>query len=140
MWYSSVGTIPSGWHLCDGSTGTPDLRDKFIPCAGSSYNVGATGGVSTFSIYGTIGIGSTILTTAQIPAHTHDITDNYNERMYSGIYAHDGTTHLTRVEYAAADTGSTGGNAGHTHPASLSLDAVACLPPYYALCYIKKTS
>lgn len=39
-----VGNIPPGWHLCDGSAGTPDLRDKFIVGAGSSFAVDAEGG------------------------------------------------------------------------------------------------
>jgi hypothetical protein len=30
LWYGSVATIPSGWALCNGSNGTPDLRDKFV--------------------------------------------------------------------------------------------------------------
>jgi hypothetical protein len=30
MWSGTVATIPSGWLLCNGSSGTPDLRDRFI--------------------------------------------------------------------------------------------------------------
>lgn len=37
LWYGSVVSIPSGWHLCDGSAGTIDLRNKFVPCAGDTY-------------------------------------------------------------------------------------------------------
>lgn len=44
LWYGSIETIPSGWHLCDGTMGTPDLRDMFVPCAGTSYTPGQTGG------------------------------------------------------------------------------------------------
>lgn len=33
MWNGSVATIPSGWHLCDGTVGTPDLRNQFVICA-----------------------------------------------------------------------------------------------------------
>jgi len=44
IWSGSIGSIPAGWLLCDGSGGTPDLRDKFVPGAGTSYAVGATGG------------------------------------------------------------------------------------------------
>lgn len=44
LWYGSVETIPSGWHLCDGTMGTPDLRDKFVPGAGGSYSPGDSGG------------------------------------------------------------------------------------------------
>ena len=60
MWSGASSAIPSGWALCDGSNGTPDLRDRFIVGAGSSYSVGNTGGSD-----------SVTLTTAQIPSHTH---------------------------------------------------------------------
>ncbi len=30
MWSGSIQSIPTGWSLCDGSNGTPDLREKFI--------------------------------------------------------------------------------------------------------------
>jgi len=47
LWHGSVVSIPPGWYLCDGTNGTPDLRDRFLVGAGSSYAVGATGGAST---------------------------------------------------------------------------------------------
>ena len=40
----SIISIPSGWTLCDGTNGTPDLQDKFIVGAGDTYNPGITGG------------------------------------------------------------------------------------------------
>ena len=61
LWHGSVETIPSGWHLCDGTMGTPDLRDKFVPCAGGSYNPGDTGG-SASHVHPFIGDG-----------HAHDL-------------------------------------------------------------------
>lgn len=39
-------SIPVGWALCDGNNGTPDLRDRFIIGATSTYAPGATGGVN----------------------------------------------------------------------------------------------
>jgi hypothetical protein len=43
-WSGAVGAIPYGFALCDGTNGTPDLRDRFIVGAGGAYAVGATGG------------------------------------------------------------------------------------------------
>jgi len=43
----SIGNIPPGWFLCNGANGTPDLRDKFIVGAGSSFSVGDEGGETT---------------------------------------------------------------------------------------------
>ena len=37
-------TAPSGWAICNGQNGTPDLRDRFIVGAGSAYSVNNTGG------------------------------------------------------------------------------------------------
>ncbi len=42
MWSGSINDIPSGWQLCNGSNGTPDLTDRFI--VGASNNIGDTGG------------------------------------------------------------------------------------------------
>lgn len=44
LWYGSIESIPSGWHLCDGDAGTIDLRNKFIVCAGDSYDPADQGG------------------------------------------------------------------------------------------------
>lgn len=47
LWYSSIGSIPPGWSLCDGTNETPDLRDSFIQGAGFSVSPGDTGGAAT---------------------------------------------------------------------------------------------
>lgn len=47
LWHGTVENIPSGWHLCDGAVGTPDLRNKFVPCAGDTYDPGDNGGADS---------------------------------------------------------------------------------------------
>lgn len=42
MWGGSVGSIPSGWRLCDGTNNTPDLRDRFVIGARSDSTSPAT--------------------------------------------------------------------------------------------------
>ena len=49
-YYGNLSNIPSNYHLCDGSNGTPDLRDRFIVGAGSSYGLGYTGGSTSHQI------------------------------------------------------------------------------------------
>lgn len=44
MWSGSVANVPSGWVLCDGTNGTPNLQERFILGAGAGRAVGATGG------------------------------------------------------------------------------------------------
>ena len=135
-WYSSVGTIPSGWALCNGSGGTPDLRDKFIQCAGTGYAVGASGGATTFSISGTCSIGSTTLTIAQLPIHNHAIEEYYN---YMDTSIPSGGSKYAATS-STSDTSYVGDGGGHTHAYTLNPVPAACLPQYHALCYIKKIS
>ena len=77
MWSGSVASVPAGWALCNGSNGTPDLRDRFVVGAGGTRAPGVTGGAAsgTTSSAGahshTGSTGGTALTVAQIPGHTH---------------------------------------------------------------------
>jgi microcystin-dependent protein len=64
MWAGAATAIPAGWYLCDGTNNTPDLQDQFIVGAGKTYAAGATGGVA-----------SVTLTVANLPTHTHTLTD-----------------------------------------------------------------
>lgn len=50
MWYGSIESIPAGWALCDGSNGTPDLRDRFVIGAGSEHPIGNTGGTANLTV------------------------------------------------------------------------------------------
>jgi hypothetical protein len=45
-WFSHEGPIPSGWALCDGTNGNPDLRDRFLMGTGQYPDVGKTGGTN----------------------------------------------------------------------------------------------
>ncbi len=60
-WSGSVGSIPAGWQLCDGTSGTPDLRGRFILGASAENVVGETGGQASY-------------TTSQNRRHTKEIT------------------------------------------------------------------
>lgn len=44
LWSKAIALIPKGWQLCDGTNGTPDLRNRFVVGAGSTYAVDDTGG------------------------------------------------------------------------------------------------
>ena len=47
MWSGSISSVPSGYYLCDGSNGTPNLKDSFVVGAGNTYSVGNTGGFTS---------------------------------------------------------------------------------------------
>lgn len=44
LWSGAIEEIPPGYWLCDGTHGTPDLRDRFVVGAGDSYAVDDSGG------------------------------------------------------------------------------------------------
>jgi len=49
LWSGSIANIPGGWFLCDGNNGTPDLTDRFVVAAGTSYLRGIqSGGLSHY--------------------------------------------------------------------------------------------
>jgi microcystin-dependent protein len=76
MWYGTALTVPTGWAICDGTNGTPDLRDRFVVGVGTSYALSATGGRSTVTLTGT-----------ELPAHTHTGTT-----AAGGSHTHTGST------------------------------------------------
>ena len=113
LWSGAANAIPSGYVLCDGNNSTPDLRDRFIVGAGSTYNVAATGGSATVS-----------LTEAQMPSHVHHV---YIATDSSGPYGHAYASGNNNTQGAIATTSKGSGSAHENRP------------PYYALCYIMKT-
>lgn len=75
LWYGSVGTIPNNHQLCDGTNGTPDLRDKIPVGAGNTYNPNDNGGnvqhshvINANSHYHNISLGNDVTTSGV----THD--------------------------------------------------------------------
>ena len=59
MWSGTADNIPKGWLLCDGTNGTPNLRDRFIIGAGGKYSPGATGGAASVTPEVTAGTAKT---------------------------------------------------------------------------------
>jgi hypothetical protein len=134
MWSGSIASVPSGWYLCDGNNGTPDLRNRFVVGAGDTYAVDATGGSAD----------------AVVVAHTHTYSGSTNT---TGAHTHTieaptpGASTLTfnkGSESGTPGTFSTSSAGNHSHTfsgttaSSGSSGTNANLPPYYALAYIMK--
>jgi hypothetical protein len=123
LWSGSIGSIPAGYVLCNGSNGTPDLRNRFVVGAGSTYAVDATGGSAD----------------AIVVTHTHAITDpghlhaiNFLSTAGGSAYGTGAGSNAFGTQTNSAVTGISINNAGTS-------GTNANLPPYYALCYIMKT-
>jgi len=129
MWSGTLVSIPSGWALCDGTSGTPDLRDRFIVGAGSTYAVAATGGAATVT-----------LSTAELPSHTHALTDPGHSHSYTRVnYDAEYSMPAGVVSPGTSSTSSTvSSTTGITIDNTGSNSAHENRPPYYALAYIMK--
>ena len=47
LWHGSSDAIPKGWAICDGTQGTPDMRDRFVVGAGGKYALDGMGGAES---------------------------------------------------------------------------------------------
>ena len=131
MWSGTISSIPSGWALCDGTNGTPDLRDKFIKSIpGTSRNPGSTGGRSTHDHSGTT--GEHVLTISEMPSHAHNVV-YFTNGGGGGLYPHSGQA-WDIYGTAVRATAGAGGNQSHHHP----IIPDEGMPPYYELAFIMK--
>lgn len=138
MWNGSVP--PAGWALCDGGNGTPNLRDRFIVGVGSGYGVGNTGGEA-----------SHVLTTNEMPAHTHTLNDpshnhtsgNYNRILRLQVVGGTGTT-VADIDHTVGEVDLINTSTMPSSTTGISINssgnsvAHENRPPYYALAYIMK--
>ena len=145
LWSGAANAIPSGWYLCNGSNGTPDLRGRFVVGyhdGNGDYDVNDTGGAETVT-----------LSTSQIPSHDHafsgsgssshshsfTVNNEYSQLFHpkqsmiargenkSGTESY-GTSSATVSLSISGTTNSAGSGGSHENR-----------PPYYALCYIMKS-
>jgi hypothetical protein len=162
IWSGAANAIPSGWFLCDGANSTPDLRDRFVVGAGTTYAVGATGGQNAIT---------------SVPAHTHGagnfVTSNTGDHAHNGSTSNTGAhshtidksltvinntttafannsspntfkgTQATSTDGAHSHNFTTANAGAHSHnvtgnTSSAGNASVDTRPPYYALCYIMK--
>ena len=146
MW--TLNEIPKGWLICNGSNGTPDLRNRFIVGVGDKYKLNDIGGSDTV-----------VLNVNQLPAHTHNIfsrrqNEKGNITNDAGNHNHKITVrdHQDNVRGRSGEailnwhfgdvTSTTDGN--HTHPCSITINNTGNglphenRPPYFSLIYIMR--
>lgn len=143
-WFGQLANIPSGFAVCDGKNGTPDLRNRFIVGAGDAYKLSDIGGEDAVK-----------LEPSQTSSHYH--TFGYHNSNNNGYFI---TTASKKVNadrpagtYPAKWNGSGGGGwygwdgsgwaGGQNLVTSLTVATEAQKPhenrpPFYALHYIMK--
>ena len=149
-WFGQLRDLPEGWHICDGTNGTPDLRDRFIVGTGSNYKLGDIGGLDAVK-----------LEASEQPNHYHYFGYNYSSnngqfpciRDRALIPRYPASANGAGVT-ASKWNGSNGGNwwgwdgGGSSYLLSNLVTSLAYgtaadeahenRPPYYALFYIMK--
>lgn len=108
VWSGAVLDIPENWQLCDGTNGTPDLRNRFLVGAGDTYAVDAVGGSLT---------------------HTHAVDLGSHDHRYDDT--------LGSPDAGIADAVDAEDRTGFTSVEGTT-DADGALPPFYALAYIQR--
>lgn len=128
LWSGSSATIPSGWVLCDGTNSTPDLRNRFVVGATSTYAVGATGGSADAIV-----VSHTHTATVTDPGHNH----TYDKSGSIGVSG--GSNGVASLSFSSVNTSTASTGITVSNSTTGSSGTNANLPPYYALCYIMKT-
>lgn len=145
-WYGNLGSIPNGFLICDGSNGTPDLRDRFIVGAGNSYGLSAVGGAASVQ-----------LSWNEMPSHAHtrgsmNITGYFRSSRFTYEWPSTGGA----MSYSQLNNGAGGGTSSGSgwYQSQINFNAASNWtgetswagsnyahenrPPYYALYYIMK--
>jgi hypothetical protein len=110
-WNRTSGAIPSGWAVCDGTNGTPDLRGRFLR------------GVATFADVGRMEGNE---------KHGHSVSGTTDNPRSSNADAW-GDTDLSRTKVPQA----TGLDHTHKFSGSTTVD-VPHIPPSYTVIYLMK--
>ena len=139
MWSGTIATIPAGWYLCNGSNGTPDLRNKFIigayqDSAGVAYTTITGANTQTGGSKDAIVVSHTHTATSTVtdPGHSHTVTASSSPPFNAGGNAVFGPATQT------TSTSTTGITVATSVASSGSSGTDANLVPYYALALIMK--
>jgi hypothetical protein len=141
MWSGTIATIPTGWLLCNGTNGTPDLRNSFIVGAysdtsGVAYTTITGSNTQTGGSKDAINVSHTHTATSTVtdPGHFHSVTadgpaNSYGPNSGGAKYNSAGVTGSKTTGITVATTLTTEGSSGTN----------ANLVPYFALAFIMKS-
>lgn len=152
FWSGASNAIPAGYTLCDGTAGTPDLRDQFILCGGGALPTSG-GSVNTGSGGSHDHGGATashVLTIGEMPSHDHSTgasnftfpasNDDNSQIPMTGLEGSNVQLAGNQTISVTIALAAQGGGGGHTHGINADgLHTHTALPPYRALFAIMKT-
>lgn len=122
MWSGTLAQIPTGWALCDGTLGTPNLLNEFLYGVDTGVNPGVGAGSANH--------------THTIDAHTHDVDiAAFNSGYFNnGRDCPSGGSGALGNHYHSIDPPNTTSGAASTSATS----STSNLPPYYRMAFIMK--
>ena len=119
LWYGNSSNVPTGWTICDGTNGTPNLLGRFVVCSGNNtdtnYIEGTSGGNESYT-----------LDISKLPPHNHVATSQNTDVFHNHAAAaefrniphnHDATSQNTDVLHNH-DASSQNTDVLHNHDAS----------------------
>ena len=144
MWSGTIATIPSGWLLCNGLNGTPDLRNRFVigafsDTAGVAYTTITGANTKTGGSKDATLVSHTHTATVTDPGHFHA---NQGTRQVqagpdnSGPFVQEANWAAGGNQYNTSSK-TTGISVSNATQGSSATDAN--LVPYYAVAFIMKS-
>ncbi|MFX1304399.1 MAG: hypothetical protein ACFE9X_13670 [Promethearchaeota archaeon] len=144
LWAGPLNTIPAGWKLCDGTSGTINTTNLFVYSTDSAELPGSTGGSTSHNhTYNTV------------PYHDHGVTgttsaSHYHTYMRPNVYytrgqpwpsiPYDGYSIYSTTTGTTATPHNHGGYTTYTGGTGLLYmsEQENLIPPYYELAFIEK--
>jgi hypothetical protein len=149
MWSGALANIPTGWALCDGTNGTPNLVSRFILGAGDPTNPSTPNAVTPNNTGGAtshVHSASGQVTVEVAGAHHHKVNGIYPATVMATLTLTNtgGQTVMQGVGTGWArtqtDDGGTPGNHTHAATATVTVNSASNMPPWLALAFIMKTN
>lgn len=133
---SITGKADLYWHICDGTGGTPDLRDKFVLGFSADHPMGTSGGTHDMKDLITFKVEGAALTEAQLPPHTHKMHryDGYNWITSGSWYS---GKNVNFNSGGPSPSESTGSGEKHEHAVTMTYTD-KYYPPYYSTAWIMR--
>lgn len=134
LWAGAAADIPAGWGLCDGTRGTPDLRDVFVVGSGSTFPHGTSDRAPTHTHpLGSMKVTATLATAGR---HSHGVPTQWYARglscgKWTGVDSGNQPTQRLQDDGEHSHTVNVDFSSQHTGASSGSIR-----PQWYALCYM----
>ena len=136
MWSGLLSAIPSGWVLCDGTGGTPNLIATFIRGVSTdATDPGSTGGADTVTLTGSESglVSHSHSSSVSDPGHVHTFQGGNGPSQGGsgdtpwGSY-YNTTSATTGISVSVGTAGPSAASSAHEN-----------MPSYYELAYIQKS-